>query len=180
MDEKTVLLIIASQGFQQVEYGVTKNTLQDAGFTVVTASDNSGVAVAKDGSTTDIDYTLDKIIANNYAGIFFIGGPGALEHLDNNASYKIIQDAVHHHIPLGAICVATRMLAKAGIMDGKYATGWNEDGELNKLYADCHAIFLPEEKVVVDSNIITATDPSAAQQFGEHIVELLRSKQRWG
>jgi hypothetical protein len=39
---------------------------------------------------------------------------------------------------------------------------------------------VPEEKIVVESNIITATDPSVAQQFGEEIVQLLQSKQTWG
>ncbi|HEX4068608.1 MAG TPA: DJ-1/PfpI family protein, partial [Candidatus Babeliales bacterium] len=82
--------------------------------------------------------------------------------------------------PIGAICIATRILAKAGVLRDKYATGWNEDGLLNAIYAENGVHYLPEEKVIVESNVITATDPSAAQQFGEHIVELLQSKQRWG
>lgn len=180
MDETAVLLVIASEGFQQIEYGVTKNILQDAGFTVVTASDKPGTAIAKDGSTTHIDSTLDSIVVDNYEGIFFIGGPGALDLLDNNTSYAIIQKAFHQHKPIGAICIATRILAKAGVMRGKYATGWNEDGLLNALYENCGAVYLPEEKVVVESNMITATDPSAAEQFGKQIVQLLQSKQSWG
>jgi putative intracellular protease/amidase len=38
---------------------------------------------------------------------------------------------------------------------------------------------LPEEKVVAEDNVITATDPSAAHDFGEHIVEMLQNQQRW-
>ena len=38
MDEIKVLLIIASKGFQPIEYDVTKQTIIDAGFTVITAS----------------------------------------------------------------------------------------------------------------------------------------------
>jgi protease I len=180
MEETTILLIIASNGFQQIEYGVTKKIIQDAGFTVITASDKSGTAIAKDGSTTQVDITLDHIAINNYAGIFFIGGPGALEHLDNNTSYKILQEAFYQHKPIGAICIATRILAKSGVLRDKYATGWNEDGLLNALYAEYGVVYLPEEKVVVESNMITATDPSAAEQFGQKIVELLQAKQRWG
>jgi putative intracellular protease/amidase len=180
MDEITVLLIIASKGFQQVEYGVTKKMLIDAGFTVVTASDASDRAIAKDGSKVSVDITLNQIRINNYQGIFFIGGPGTLEHLDNNTSYKILQEAALQHKPIGAICIATRILAKAGVLRDKYATGWNDDGLLNALYAENGVVYLPEEKVVVESNVITATDPSAAQQFGEQIVELLQSKQTWG
>jgi protease I len=180
MDEQAVLLVIAPEGFQHIEYNVPKQLLLDAGFTVVTASNTSGTATAEDGSTTHVDITLDHVDINNYAGIFFIGGPGAEEHLDNNTSYKILQEAFQHHIPIGAICISTRILAKAGVLRDKYATGWNEDGLLNALFKECSAVYLPEEKVVVDSNTITATDPSAAEEFGKRIVELLQSKQSWG
>ncbi len=180
MNEITVLLVIASKGFQQIEYGVTKKMLTDAGFTVVTASDVSDKAIAKDGSKVHVDITLSQIRVNDYQGIFFIGGPGTLEHLDNNTSYKILQEAALQHKPIGAICIATRILAKSGVLRDKYATGWNDDGLLNAIFAENGVVYLPEEKVVVESNVITATDPSGAQQFGEQIVELLQSKQTWG
>src|SRR5579863_3456064 len=180
MDEIPVLLVIASEGFQHIEYNVTRKVLTDAGFTVVTASDGFDKAIAGNGSKAHIDIALNQIRIDDYQGIFFIGGPGTLDHLDNNTSYKILQQAFLQHKPIGAICIATRILAKAGVLRDKYATGWNEDGLLDALYAENGVTYLPEEKVVVESNIITATDPSVAQQFGEKIVELLQSKQRWG
>lgn len=180
MDQTAVLLVIAFDGFQQIEYGVTKKIITDAGFTVVTASDKTGMATAKDGSTVKVDVSLDQVVVSDYEGIFFIGGPGTLEHLDNNISYKILQEAALQHRPLGAICIATRILASAGVLLDKYATGWNDDGLLNKIYAECGAVYLPEEKVVLESNVITASDPSAAEQFGKQIVQLLQSKQSWG
>ena len=180
MNDASVLLVIASNGFQPTEYGTPKQILIDAGFSVVTASDKPGIAVAKDGSTTHVDITLGNIDINDYAGIFFVGGPGAEELLDNTTSYKILQEAFLLHIPIGAICIATRILAKAGVLRDKYATGWNEDGLLTDLFKEYGVVYLPEEKVVVDSNTITATDPSAAEEFGNRIVELLQSKQCWG
>jgi putative intracellular protease/amidase len=180
MEENSILFVIASDGFQQVEYNTPKNMLVDAGFIVITASDKSGIATAKDGSTVHVDITLDNVLINNYAGLFFIGGPGALEHLDNNTSYKIIQDAFYQNKPVGAICISTRILANAGILDGKYATGWNEDGLLGNILTENRAIYLPTEKVVVEPNVITATDPSAAEEFGKRIIEMLQSKQTWG
>lgn len=175
-----VLFVVASEGYQHIEYGTTKRILEDIGFSVITASDKPDIATAKDGSTTFINVTLDKVNVNDYAGVFFIGGPGALEHLDNERSYKILQEAVVQHKPIGAICVSTRILAKAGVLDGKMATGWNEDGQLEEIFREYDVQFLPKEKVVVDSNTITATDPSAAEEFGNRIVELLHSKQNWG
>jgi len=180
MDETSVLLIIASQGFEQTEYHDTKKAIAAAGFPVVTASDKLGNATAKNGSHVPVEISIDKVDVSNYAGIFFIGGPAALEHLDNATSYKIAQDAFDQNKPIGAICISTRILAKAGILHDRYATGWNEDGELNKIFADNNVHYLPEEKVVVDGIIITATDPSAAHDFGTHIVEMLQNQQQWG
>ncbi len=180
MDNTTVLLIIASEGFEPTEYHDTKKVIAAAGFPVVTASDKLGSAIGKDGSKVPVEISLDQVDPNNYAGIFFIGGPGALEHLDNNTSYKIAQETFFQNKPIGAICISTRILAKSGVLHDKDATGWNEDGELDKIFAENNVHYLPEEKVVVESNVITATDPSVATDFGTHIVELLQNQQRWG
>ncbi len=180
MDDSLVLLIIASKDFVPTVYHDTKKAIAAAGFPVVTASDKTGNAIGKDGSKVPVEISVDMIDSNNYAGIFFIGGPGAIEHLDNSISYKIAQEMFSQNKPIGAICIATRILAKSGILHGKYATGWNEDGKLPQLYEENKVIYLPAEKVVVDGIVITATDPSVAHDFGEHIVEMLQNQQRWG
>ncbi len=166
------LLVVANEGYQHIEYGIPKKILIDAGIDVETASDSAIPAIAKDGSTTKVDVTLDKVDPDLYDGIFFIGGPGALEHLDNEWSYRIIRHAAQNGIPLGAICISTRILAKAGIMAGRKATGWNGDGELDALYKEYDVEYI-KKNVVVDKNIITATKPDAAQEFGEAIVDLM-------
>jgi protease I len=166
------LLVVANEGYQHIEYGIPKKILIDAGIDVETASDSTVPAIAKDGSTTNVDVTLDKVDPDLYDGIFFIGGPGALEHLDNEWSYRIIRHASQNGIPFGAICISTRILAKAGIMTDRKATGWNGDGELDALYKEYDVEYI-KKNVVVDKNIITATNPDAAQEFGEKIVGLM-------
>jgi len=176
MNDIKVLMIVAFDGYQHIEYGIPKHIIEDAGFQVVTASDQPGFAVAKDGSTTQVDITLNKVHASYYAGIIFIGGPGAMEHLDNPTSYKIIQDAVQQNILIGAICVSTRILAKSGILTNKYATGWNEDNQLNSIYKEYNVKYVTQDDVVIDDNIITATGPAAAQQFGDAFVKMLQKQ----
>ena len=171
---KKVALVIASKGYQQVEYNEPKKLLEQAGFSVVTISDKAGKAVAKDNSTTAVDATISDMYVSDYAGIFFIGGPGALEHLDNQASYRVLQTARAHHIPIGAICIATRILAHAGVLDGKEATGWNEDNKLAEIYYNAKVSYAPVDVMVCDA-IITATGPSVAKQFAQEIIALLTS-----
>lgn len=167
-----VLLVVANEGYQPIEYGTPKKILIGAGITVETASDKAVPAIGKDGSTTKVDITLDKVDPDAYDGIFFIGGPGALEHLDNEWSYRIIRHAAQNSIPLGAICISTRILVKAGIMTDRKATGWNGDDELPELYKEYDVVYV-KKTVVIDRNIITATGPEAAQEFGEYILNLI-------
>ena len=169
---KTILLVVAYEGYQQLEYNEPKKILQDNGFTVVTASTKPGAAVAKDGSTTPVDILISKAKATDYAGIYFIGGPGALEDLDNQTSYTLIQQAAQHKVPFGAICISPRILAKAGVLKGKKATGWNEDNELPGVFKE-HGVIYEKAGVVTDGTVITATGPKTAQDFGKAIVKLL-------
>jgi protease I len=172
---KLVILVIASNGFQQVEYQNTKQVLEQNGITVITASNKMGGAVAKDNSTAFVDVALDKIDLSKCDGIFFIGGPGALEHLDNATSYKLLQEAKRRTIPYGAICISPRILATAGVLKGVNATGWDEDLELAGLFKARQVIY-NKKPVVIDGIVVTADGPNSATAFGQAIVRVLTEK----
>lgn len=170
-----VILVIAYEGYQQIEYGIPKKLLERESYGVITASDKLGSAIAKDGSTAEVDLLIDDISIKDCDGIFFIGGPGALEHLDNEASYMIIKNANEAGVPLGAICISPCILAKAGILTGKNATGWNGDNLLGEIYQKYGVNYIKQD-VVVDGNIITASGPHAAERFGKEIIKLLQKQ----
>jgi putative intracellular protease/amidase len=172
MIEKKVVLVVAYQGYQQIEYNDTKAALIAAKIKVITASDKAGYALAVNGSSAKVDVVLNHLKVEDYDGIFFIGGPGALEHLDNDLSHAILRKAALAKKLFGAICIATRILAYADILAGKKATGWNDDKQLATIYREYEVIYVPEP-VVVDKNCITATDPKAAKDFGNVIVKAL-------
>lgn len=173
MSHKKVLLIIAHDGFQPVEYTIPKKTLTQAGYQVITASNKPGTATAKDKSTAPVDMTLDQVAVADYDGIFFIGGPGSLDNLDHEASYDIINQAYRQQKIIGAICLATRILAAAGVLTAHAATGWDGDGKLSDIYREYEVYYLPDQKVVTQGNIITATGPEAAQDFADQAVRMM-------
>jgi len=179
MTKGKVLFVIAHKGYQPIEYAEPKKILEDAGFTVITASDQPGDATDKDGGTTHVDLTLPEVQVQDYDGIFFIGGPGSLDHLDNPQSYKILKEAAEKHMPLGAICLATRVLAHADVLTRKRATGWNGDNKLEEIYEAYNVLYMPEP-VVVEENIITAVGATAAKTFGQEIVAVLHNNKGWG
>ncbi len=169
---KKVVFIVASEGYQPVEYGIPKKLLEQAGITVKTASNKEAPAIAKDGSTTQVDYLVKDIPLDEVEGIFVIGGPGAMEHLNNQATHDIIKSAVKKDKKIGAICVASRILAEAGELEGKQATGWNGDNELPSIFKSFNVHYKPQD-VVRDEYIITATGPAAAREFGEQIISMI-------
>lgn len=179
MRHSSVLLVIASEGFQNVEYQIPKDIITQAGFGVKTASNKKAPATAKDGSTTTVDYSLEEVNVDHFHGIFFIGGPGAMDCLDNDLSYTIINHAVQARLPIGAICIASRILAKAGVLKGKHATGWNGDSKLEEIFEEHNAVYI-RQNVVVDGTIITAVGPQAAEEFGNQIVSMLQDNKGWG
>lgn len=172
MDKKRVILLIAHEGYQPVEYGVTKEVLLSKGIDVITASDEPGTAVAKDSSSTPVDTTIDKINPEQYDGLFLIGGPGAMECLNTEPVHRLLQEMKALHKPYGAICISSRILAQANVLGGKKATGWNDDHELDDIF-DSYAVTYVHHPVVVDGTIVTATGPAAAQEFGETIAKVI-------
>jgi protease I len=170
---KKVLFVIAHEGFRPEEYHEPKKVLQEAGVEFVTASDEAGMAMPKFGDElAKVDLVLDDVKTDDYDGIFFVGGPGALKCLDNEMSYKIIRQAVGLGKIFGAICISPRILAHAGVLKNKKATGWDKDNELAEILEKAGAQYV-REPVVVDGKLITANGPAAAQEFGKKIFESL-------
>ena len=177
--KKTIALIIAFRDYQPQEYNHTKQVLSQAGFSVITVSTKAGTARATDKSTTPIDKTIYTLKDNDYDAIFIIGGPGAHTELDTEAVYAIMQTAHNAHKIIGAICYSPRILAKAGLLKDKKATGWNDDNELKKIFSFHGAIYTPKH-VVIDDSIITADGPMAATEFGHAIHNTIKQKYHKG
>lgn len=194
---KLILLIIAGQGYHPAEYGITRQILENAGMRVEVASDIEGIADATPSighsqicnepqckkvvedypqyATVKIDVKIDNIIPEKYDGIFIIGGPGAMEFLDNAVVYKIINDTAQTGKPYGAICISPRILAHAKVITGKQSTGWNGDHKLEDIFKE-HGVIYIKKAVVRDNNLITADGPSSSINFAEAIVDFILTK----
>ena len=172
MKTNRLLFVIAYNDYQPIEYSVPKNILGQAGYTIITASNKDGKATATDGSHTTVDLPIEQASAYDYDGIFFVGGSGAIKSLDNETSYKLIREAYKLKKVIGAICVATRLLAQAGILAGKSATGWDGDNALSTIYEKHEVLYLKQD-VVVDAHIITALGPSTAEEYGQTCLAVL-------
>jgi len=172
---KKAVLIIACRNFQDWEYSATKEVLEDEGIKIKTASDQKGIAIGKNGLEIKIDLSIEEIKLRDFEAVIFIGGGGALEHLDNEISYNLIKETIKQNKILAAICVSPVILAKAGILKNKKATVWwsSLDKKPLKILEENSVEFV-DKNVVSDGKIITANGPAAAKEFGESILKVIR------
>ncbi len=171
--KKNIILLIAHEGYQQVEYGVTREILaSESNIHLITASDEAGTALAKDCSSSVVDITVEQIKPTECDGLFIIGGPGALACLDTKPVHALLEQMMALGKPYGAICISSRILAAAGVLGGKKATGWDDDKKLAGIFKK-HGVTYVEQPVVVDGTVVTATGPEAAQSFAQAILKVV-------
>lgn len=165
-----VLFVIAHEGFRDEECFDPKEVLKDQ--EIIIASTDTTPATGSLGGKITPDITINEALnkINEFDAVIFVGGPGANVYFDNPAAHKIAQNAKNI---IAAICIAPVTLAKAGVLEGKKATVW-DDGQKTqaKILEDAGATYVAED-VVVDGNLITANGPKAAKKFGEAILAKL-------
>lgn len=166
---KKIVFIIAKEGFRDEELFKPEEILKKAGYEIKIASDGEPgeFAYGAGGGEVKIDLNYQNLNIDEFSAIVFVGGPGALEHLDNQFSYQIINKALEKNKIIAAICIAPVILAKAGVLKNKKATVWPSQEAINILKSN-QALFL-DQPVVIDEKIITANGPLSAQEFGEKL-----------
>ena len=171
---KKIVIILAFRDFRDVEYFVPKEILETAGAEIKTASTKMRKALGADGGEVKVDLLISEINISSFDAVVFIGGPGCLENLDNENSYRIARETVSQNKVLASICISPTILAKAGVLKGKRATIWSSPMQRGpvRILEENGAIY-QDEDVVVDGKIITGNGPGAAEEFGKTIVEAL-------
>ncbi len=165
------LIVIAQTGFQDVEFEGTRKGLADAGFDIVITSKEVGECVGKFGGKLTASIAMRDVKADDYDRIAFIGGPGAHALTSDPDALQLANAAARTGKPLGAICIAPTILAKADVLDGKRATVWDSGGEQIAILEQHGAIYTGD-LVTVDGMIVTGNGPEAAEEFGKTLAAM--------
>lgn len=163
---KKTLVIIAQDGYQDLELDGTRRGLIDAGFEIVLASKSAGLCQGKLGSTEQAEVAMKDVKIADYDRVAYIGGPGAGTLKDDPDALSIARATVAAGKPLGAICIAPTILAAAGVLKGKKATVWDSGGEQIAFLKENGAMY-SGESVTCDGLIVTGNGPGAALEFGK-------------
>lgn len=166
---KKVLMIVASQDFRDEEYQKPRQILEKEGAEITVASSKKGKIKGMLGLTIAPDILLPEVRVSDYDAVIFVGGYGAQEYFTDPTAHKIAREAQRLGKITSAICIAPSILANAGILKGKKAASWSsEHSNLRVKGAN-----VTGEEVEKDGDLITASGPAVAQEFGELLKESL-------
>jgi protease I len=167
---KKVLMIIASQNFRDEELFHTKEELEKAGNSVTIASTTLNECVGMLGGKAKPGILINKVKAEDFDAVAFIGGVGASAFFNNRFALGLAQKFYNAGKPTAAICIAPVILANSGILKGKKATAFSSEEHA----LEDKGAFFTGNPVEVDGLIITAEGPKSARDFGRKIAELLK------
>ena len=163
---KKILIVLASQDFQDHEYQIPRNFWEKMGAEIKTASSDK-ISKGKFGSIVKNDFFIsNNIDVETFNGIFWVGGGGCLEYLNNRNAENLTWEFVKNNKIIGAICAAPRLLLQWGMLKGRKCTGWNGDHTLKNLTDKAGALF-DEKNVIIDGKFITADGVESAEIFAE-------------
>jgi len=165
----TVLVPLAA-GCEELEAVTIIDLLRRADIEVVTAGLTDGPVKASRGTVVVPDTTLDAALQRDYDMIVLPGGLPGADHLENDKRViKRIQQMAADGKYVCAICAAPKVLATAGVLDGKRATSY--PGVLDKMgLAD---VTYTGSAVETDGKVVTSRGPGTAMDFALQLIELL-------
>jgi 4-methyl-5(b-hydroxyethyl)-thiazole monophosphate biosynthesis len=169
------VLIPLAEGFEELEAITLIDLLRRAEIEVVTAGLVEGPVVASRGTVVVPDTALAAVVEQDFDMVVLPGGLPGAQYLDDDLRvHRILQ---RHHAAqryTAAICAAPKVLANAGLLDGRAATWY--PGAVTA--ADYPRVSPRQEPVVVDGQVVTSRGPGTAMDFALALIGLLTGEAR--
>lgn len=166
------VLVPLAPGCEELEAVTIIDLLRRGGLEVIVAGLQSGPVLASRGTTLVPDLPLDEVMDGPYDMIALPGGAGAT-HLQNDPRVLgLVRTMADQGKFVAAICAAPKVLAKAGVLEGRRATWF--PNSLDE--TETRGVTRLEEAVVQDGNVITSRGPGTAMDFALHLIEILKGE----
>lgn len=165
----SILLILPSSDFNELEFLSVKNTLIKCNIKIFIASDTNNLCVGNKGLKVKPDLNFFNMNEKNFKSVVIIGGKGIKSYYNNKLIFNILNEFNISNKLIAAICGAPIILINSGLFTNLELTCYPDlQNEIDKsLYK------IIESGVVSYKNIITASGPEYATQFAQTILNKL-------
>ncbi len=175
LEHTPLVLVPLAQGCEELEAVTITDLLTRAGINVVTAGLDQKTVIASRGMKLVADNLLDDVLEKDFDMIVLPGGLPGADHLNNDHRIQtIVKRLAANNKYTAAICAAPRVLATAGLLEGKHVTSF--PGALDNF--PVNNLSYEESAVVVDAKIVTSRGPGTAMDFSLTLIELLMGKKK--
>jgi len=168
--ESMVLVVVPTKGFAETTLRYVRSALYNVH--VGTRS----VALADEGlleGDMQDEFQPDGLVADarmeDFSGVVFCGGRGALELADDGDAQRLAREAVAQNKLIAAWGLAPAVLARAGVVKGVKMTA---DPSLKDELVRAGARWSPSQ-VESHRGIVTAIDDAAGLRFSRALVQLV-------
>jgi 4-methyl-5(b-hydroxyethyl)-thiazole monophosphate biosynthesis len=167
------VLVPLAQGCEELEAVTVIDLLRRADIEVITAGLDEGPVRASRNTRLLPDMTLDEAVRRDYDMIVLPGGLPGADHLRDDARIlALLRSMAAAGRYTAAICAAPKVLAAAGLLDGRRVTAY--PGTLDGFAVP--RMTLVHDAVVRDGRIITSRGPGTAMDFALELVEVLAGR----
>ena len=125
-----------------------------------------------------VDFLMNKVNVDSFDALVVPGGfknYGYYEDAYSIEFLNLICDFKSKNKTIASVCVGALPLAKSGVLKNKNATTYNQ-AEYRQLLKN-NGVFLSNEQIVIDDNLITSNGPSSAVEVAFILLEILTSKE---
>lgn len=169
------VLVPLAQGCEELEAVTVIDLLRRAGIDVVTAGLDTQPVRASRGVTLLPDMSLDAALQQEFDMIILPGGLPGADHLrDDPRVIDLLKKMAAADRFTAAICAAPRVLAHAGLLDGKRATSFPGALDVDTI----PGLDYQETAVVRDGKVITSRGPGTAMDFALTLIETLVGREK--
>lgn len=162
------ILILAAQGFEELELLMPAALWRRAGLQAIIASISSDLNVTgQQNITIQADILLKDENIQEFDMLFIPGGKGYIHISESEMAMKAIDYFVSHKKFVTAICAGPTVLAQAGYLNGKKAVCYPAVKDLLK------GAVWTDQKVVYDPPFLTGKGAGASAELAFTAIELL-------
>lgn len=169
------VLVPLAHGCEELEAVTVIDLLRRAGIEVVSAGLEEGPVQASRGVVLVPDTTLEEALRREFDMVVLPGGGPGSDRLNEDPRIlgllKRMADAGKY---TAAICAAPKVLATAGLLEGRRATSF--PGVLDRMAPP--GVTVVEDSVVCDGKVITSRGPGTAMDFALTLIEILEGREK--